>query len=171
MTVRQRTTSVTVSFDDAAVADFYEDQVDQGRVPAQFSRIWLHTHPGTSPNPSGVDEATLERVFGNCDWAVMAILARGGQTYARLRFNTGPGGAMLIPIEVDYRLPFAGSDHAAWQAEYEAHVHPESNPFLGDLIRLPRTSRRRLTSDTEAWDAAELMDVLAGEDLGDECHL
>jgi proteasome lid subunit RPN8/RPN11 len=170
VTVRQRTTSVTVAFDDAAVADFYEDQVDQGRAPAQFSRIWLHTHPGTSPHPSSVDEATLERVFGNCDWAVMAILARGGQTYVRLCFNTGPGGAMLIPVEVDFSLPFAGSDHAAWQAEYEAHIHPEPHFALGDLNATPRRNRFASALDSmKDWDASELMEVLAGEDLGDDC--
>jgi proteasome lid subunit RPN8/RPN11 len=172
VTVHQKTTSVTVAFDDAAVADFYEEQVDQGRLPAQFSRIWLHTHPGSSPNPSSVDEETFARVFGGCDWAVMAILARGGQTYARLRFNVGPGGEMLIPIEVDYSLPFGGSDHAAWQAEYDTHVHPETRFALSDLTAVPRSRRNRFASAIDpmgVWDANELMETLAGEDLGEEC--
>ena len=168
VTVCQKTTSVTVAFDDDAVADFYEDQVDQGRIPAQFSRVWLHTHPGNSAIPSSVDEDTFDRVFGNCDWAVMAILARGGQTYARLRFNVGPGGNLLIPVQVDYQIPFAGSEHAAWQAEYDINVHPESRWTFGDLHPLasPRERRnRRELSLLEAWDTAELMEALAEEDL------
>ena len=40
----------------------------------------------------------------------MFILARGGQSYARLRFNTGPGGDITIPVSVDYDRPFAASD-------------------------------------------------------------
>ena len=38
------------------------------------------------------DEETFARVFGRTDWAVMFILARQGQSYARLRFHVGPGG-------------------------------------------------------------------------------
>ena len=122
-TVAQTTTSVTVAFDDAAVADYVDAQVDQGRNPNECFRIWLHTHPGSSATPSSVDEETFERVFGRCDWAIMAILARGGQTYARLRFAAGPGGALCLPVEVDFTAPFAASDIQAWQAEYDAHVH------------------------------------------------
>ncbi|MGA2501079.1 MAG: hypothetical protein ABSH20_25355 [Tepidisphaeraceae bacterium] len=125
-TVQQAVTSVSVAFDDTAVADFFEDQVDQGRKPEQFARIWLHTHPGNSPTPSFVDEETFARVFGKCDWAVMFVLAKGGKTYARLRFNVGPGGHLLIPVEVEYQAEFGPSDHEAWQLEYDINIHPES---------------------------------------------
>ena len=104
--VKQDATRASVCFDDLAVADFFEAQVDAGQKPEQFGRVWLHTHPGNSPQPSGTDEETFDRVFGRCQWAVMFILARSGQCYARLRFNTGPGGELVIPVEVDYRLPF-----------------------------------------------------------------
>ena len=106
MTVKQRVTVASVAFDDAAVADFFDQQIDLGRKPQQFLRIWLHTHPGDSASPSSTDEETFARVFGNSDWAVMFILARGGQTYARLRFNVGPGGHVQIPVEVDFHRPF-----------------------------------------------------------------
>lgn len=120
--VHQRTTSVTVAFDDEAVADFFDCQVDAGRPPAQFARLWIHTHPGSSAQPSVTDERTFARVFGGAEWAVMFILARGGNTFARLRFNVGPGGSLAIPVETDFSLPFAGSDHAAWEEEYTANV-------------------------------------------------
>lgn len=128
VTIRQQTSVVTVAFDDDAVADFFDDQVMEGRKPEQFARIWLHTHPGDSATPSSTDEETFARVFGPSDWAVMFILARGGQTYARLRFNTGPGGQMLIPVAVDYSHPFEGSDHLAWEEEYDAHIQPLPAP-------------------------------------------
>ncbi|HRX85684.1 MAG TPA: hypothetical protein P5572_11765 [Phycisphaerae bacterium] len=118
VTLRQGATFVSVAFDDDAVADFFEAQVEVGRRPEQFARIWIHTHPADCPQPSTTDEATFQRVFGSCSWALMFILARGGQTYCRLRFNAGPGGAMLIPSEVDFSLPFPASDHDAWQAGY-----------------------------------------------------
>src|SRR5450432_1011579 len=79
--IEQRTSPIHVEFLDASVADFFDAQVDAGRRPEQFARIWIHTHPGSSPQPSVIDEATFARVFGRTDWAVMFILARGGQSY------------------------------------------------------------------------------------------
>ena len=46
----------------------------------------------------------------------MGILAKGGETYAQ--FNAGPRGAIRIPVEVDFEVPFVASDFAAWEAEY-----------------------------------------------------
>ncbi|MFP4106308.1 MAG: hypothetical protein ACLFVU_09480 [Phycisphaerae bacterium] len=122
VTVKQDVTMASVAFDDDSVADFFDAQVDLGRRPEQFGRVWLHTHPGHSPTPSGTDEETFSRVFGNCQWAVMFILAQGGKSYARLRFNVGPGGHAAIPVEVDYFRPFDGSDTEAWQVEYETNI-------------------------------------------------
>lgn len=124
--VPQICTEVTVQFDDQGVAEFYDEQVDRGLRPEQFARIWVHTHPGDSPHPSLTDEETFARCFGRADWAVMFILARGGDTYARLRFNVGPGGSLLIPVEIDFESPFPGSDYAAWGQEFESCVVREA---------------------------------------------
>ena len=121
--IGQQTTIVSVEFDDEAVADFFDEQVDAGLLPERFFRLWLHTHPGDSAVPSSVDEETFQRVFGRCDWAVMAILAQEGQTYARLRFNAGPGGQIEIPVRIDYTRPFPDADPDGWQREYERCVH------------------------------------------------
>ena len=120
--VQQRCSSVTVKFDDSSVADFFDQQVDQGRTPEQFGRIWIHTHPGDSSRPSCIDEDTFARCFGSSNWAVMFILARGGQTYARLRFNAGPGGELVLPVEIDFEQTFPAANPAAWQAEYRQMV-------------------------------------------------
>lgn len=125
---RQVCTDVSVAFDDQAVADFFDQEVDQGHKPEQFARIWVHTHPGYSAEPSSVDEATFRRVFGRTEWAVMAILAREGRTYTRLRFHVGPGGEIELPVQVDYQLPFPGSDPEAWRAEYQATVVAHNRP-------------------------------------------
>jgi hypothetical protein len=123
--VQQTCSWAHVAFDDESVADFFDAQVDLERKPEQFARLWLHTHPGDYPQPSFTDEETFHRVFGSSDWAVMFILARGGQTYARLRFNVGPGGALLIPVEVDFSREFSGSIMDAWEQAYLANVDPE----------------------------------------------
>jgi hypothetical protein len=114
-----------VAFDDESVADFFDRQVDAGRQPEQFGRIWVHTHPGDSPLPSQTDEETFDRVFGNATWAVMFILACGGTSYARLRFNVGPSGETEVPVQVDFRHPFAGCDLAAWSGEYRNNVQSD----------------------------------------------
>jgi proteasome lid subunit RPN8/RPN11 len=129
VTVRQRVTVASVAFEDDAVADYFEDQVDAGRRPEQFARVWLHSHPGNSPQPSATDEETFHRVFGKCHWAVMFVLAHGGKSYARLRFNVGPGGHMIVPVEVDCSRPFGPSDLQAWEAEYVTNIKADSFGF------------------------------------------
>ena len=52
--------------------------------------------------------------------------------YARLRFNVGPGGEAVIPVEVDYAQAFGASDHEAWNAEYEARIHPTPQAWIAD---------------------------------------
>jgi len=143
LTVKQEVTCVSVKFEDDAVSKFFDEQVDLGRKPEQFARIWLHTHPGDSPDPSSTDEATFQRVFGGCTWAVMAVVAQDDSTYARLSFNIGPGGQILIPTEVDFSRDFGPSDHSAWDAEYEVDVkamewlnrpsQPEEKPAMTAL--------------------------------------
>jgi len=118
----QRCTAVSAAFDDLAVASFFDQQIDLGRRPEQFARIWIHTHPGRSAEPSDIDEETFARVFGRAQWAVMMILARGGAVYTRLQFHVGPGGQVELPVEIDYRTPFAASDEAAWQHEYRTNI-------------------------------------------------
>ena len=120
--VKQKVTSVSVSFEDESVADFFEDQVEAGRQPEQFARLWLHTHPGNSSEPSMTDENTFTRVFGTCDWSIMCIVAQDGGTFARLRFNAGPGGQVKIPVCVDYGVEFDAADFAIWQQQYKANV-------------------------------------------------
>ena len=133
-TVKQTVSAVSVKFDDEAVADYFDDQIDRGLRPEQFGRLWIHTHPGSSATPSATDEECLRRVFGGCDWAVMFILGRTGQTYARLRFGAGPGGQIRIPVDVDFAAEFGGSDHAAWRDEYERNIHIHASPWLGSSL-------------------------------------
>lgn len=142
VTVKQKVSAVSVSFDDEAVANFFDDQVDLGKKPEQFARIWIHCHPGDSPEPSIIDEETFERVFGGCQWAVMFVVGQRNQIYARLSFNVGPGGQILIPVQVDYSRDFGPSDHDGWDAEYSANVVAENRPGT-----LRRSSDEKAESD------------------------
>jgi hypothetical protein len=135
--VLQTCTPVTVAFDDAAVADFFDAQVDLGKPISQVGRIWIHTHPGESAAPSATDEETFRRVFGRPDWAVMFILAQRGASSCRLRFNVGPGAELEIPNRIDFRRPFAPSDFESWEQEYAACVRPDPTGWAPDRCDLP----------------------------------
>ncbi len=153
--IRQHTTVASVEFDDDAVTDFYDEQVDQGRQLEQFSRVWLHTHPGESAEPSNTDEQTFERVFGHVAWSVMMILARGGESYARLRFGSGPTAELEVPIDIAWEFPFPESDHAAWDDEYDRCVQPVHQTEwsnLKDLAGVPLDEEFVLPTDPRFLD-------------------
>jgi proteasome lid subunit RPN8/RPN11 len=158
--VKQEVTGVSVKFDDVAVADFFDMQVDLGRKPEHFARIWLHSHPGDSPEPSLTDEETFRRVFGNCQWALMFVVAQNSRTYARLSFNTGPGCQVLVPVEVDYSIDFGPSDRLLWDAEYEANI--KATTWLSDInTKDERTfSQNNLTRPALPYDFLEEFDKL-----------
>ncbi len=173
---------MTVHFEDAAVADFFDSQVDQGLPPSRFGRVWIHTHPGSSATPSLRDEETFARSFGTVDWAVMFIIAQEGQTYARLRFNIGPGGSLEIPVAVDFCRDFPASNHADWKAEYErcvlppeprpptivdgwpADTVPRTNEFLdeewADFFGWPEDEREFVTLQEEVYPSEPFAEVV-----------
>lgn len=132
--IPQKTTSVTVKFDDIGVADFTEDMFENGLHPQQFLRIWWHTHPGNSAIPSFVDEGTFEDVFGKCNWSVMFILARGGETYARLQLRGDIKGSVLLPVQVERTTIYDPS----WKEEYDNNVTHLKEPNHG---KVPKTER------------------------------
>jgi len=130
-TVRQRATWASVEFNDDAVADHFDRMADAGLTPDRFARVWIHTHPVGGAEPSAIDEATFARVFGRCDWAVMFIVSRSGRTYARLSFSAGPGGAMLLPVRVDWSAWPAQADDRSW----ERRTATWSDAFDADIGR------------------------------------
>jgi hypothetical protein len=173
--VQQRCTPTSVRFEDESVADFFDRQCDHGLRPEQFARVWVHTHPGDSPLPSRTDEETFGRVFGECEWAIMFILAEYGESYARLAFHTGPGGSLELPVEVDFAAPFAGSDPAAWELEYLENVVREEPLRLArrnDHWPQPAVERERqydMAWDSW-WDAEDLRRQEAKERLWQEAE-
>jgi hypothetical protein len=167
--VRQRVTAATVAFDDAAVADYFDERVDAGLPPARFGRVWVHTHPGDSPDPSLTDEETFARAFGGCDWAVMLIVSRTGRTYCRLSLSAGPGASLLLPVRVDWaawpdllldRAGELGTVFENWMDEYGRNVEPV-------FPQPPRSGRRDRPWTNDLWQEDKLYgstDLLAAGD-------
>jgi len=161
--IKQKVTAVSVSFEDESVADFFEDQVETGRKPEQFARIWLHTHPGDSCEPSMTDEATFTRVFGSCDWSVMCVIAQDGSSYARLRFSVGPGGEVRIPVCVDYGFEFDAADFEIWQQQYKANVTEDEIFKQMDKSKQPASDQKEFAPfGSENFNGTSLF---SGEDL------
>lgn len=147
--VEQVCSVVSVDFDDDSVADFFDKQVDVGRQPEQFARIWIHTHPGASPSPSCTDEETFDRCFGGVDWAIMHILAEEGNSYTRARFNVGPGTEKRLRCRTAFDCEFPATDQEEWFQEYCDNV-TAYDPF---------ESRNPLVTayeETDWWERAPL---------------
>jgi hypothetical protein len=156
LVVKQVTTAVSVSFEDAAVADLFDEMADLDIPPRRFARVWMHTHPGASVTPSRVDEETFDRVFGRCEWAVMGILGRTGRTYARLRFHVGPGGEMEVPVRVVWSLwpDYATSqrffdDLDLWQTEFLQLVEPAT--VFSELAKTDSPTPNPFTTGLVPW--------------------
>lgn len=175
LTVRQQVSAVTVAFEDAAVADHFEDCADRGIAPSRCGRLWIHTHPGDSSQPSFTDEETFGRVFGGCDWAAMVIVARGGDCYCRLQFAAGPGGQVLIPVAVDWESypqllmeREGGLDElfGQWMDEYGRNVHPE--PIRDPLKMIPQAKLSAAAMGRDYHTVADQLDDLYSRRLLDD---
>ncbi len=124
--VKQEAYTAFVKFDTAWIAENQVDWIQAGLQPNQYGRVWIHTHPGDSASPSSVDEDVFHDTFGEMDWAVMFILAKGGNVTNRIRFNVGPGGSRDMATKVDFKVPFPGADIELWDAEYLERVQKKT---------------------------------------------
>lgn len=76
--VPQECSSGLTEPDDDGMNTYLETMfLDKGMTFTQCGRFWAHTHPGTSPTPSGTDDTTFTKWFGHTDVGVMYILAKG----------------------------------------------------------------------------------------------
>jgi len=130
---------VPVQFDEPAWTEFCPSSLQDilevwegaGWEARQFMRVWIHSHPGTSAHPSGQDEAVFRETFGLFDWAVMAIAARGGDTYAKVQSTIrGLRLEQTIPFLFDMAPPYGVPADLDQQLErlYSANVRPKVWP-------------------------------------------
>lgn len=100
-------------------------EMAQSSPMSRFMRVWLHTHPGSSAAPSGTDRESQHKIFGQCEWSVMGILAKEGAFHCELSW-WGPDHRtpmrVQIPHQVDWSARFDGADPDQWSAEYVENV-------------------------------------------------
>jgi hypothetical protein len=142
--VKQRSTFATVDLSEG-LADYVEACVFDEKLPLERCyRIWWHTHPEMSAQPSGTDEATFAdpATFGGPDvsWSVMFIFSKTRDTYARLRIRNGNMQAVQ-ELKVVAENASALSDEE-WVATMEA---------MKDLPRQYREMVQKTSDWTVAW--------------------
>lgn len=130
--VRQQVGPAFVELDMAWWADKQSELFEtRGAQPWQTS-LWCHTHPSSVSRPSGTDEATMRRSFGLWDFALMLILTKDGQSYARVEFTHEFTGGLrrrfrlACAVAVDWCAPVAepvtGATLERWEAEFQELV-------------------------------------------------
>ncbi len=134
------------------VSDMMAEFATQGILPSRWMRVWIHTHPGESCEPSSKDEQTFKEDFGNQDWAVMLIMGKTGKFYARLKVRTDDGiyAEQLVPVgrywHKGWKLP--PNFEELWEAEYVAKVRkwtapPKAVPSIPNFRQLSKKERRQ----------------------------
>lgn len=132
---KQECTPAFCETDEGEFNELLEWAFDNSVAPNRVGRVWFHTHPGSSATPSGTDENTFLKEFGKCDFAVMAILARGGQTSCRLRLMAAGGVSLEIPIEVCWNEmskelgELVKEASTEWESEYAARVREDRSYY------------------------------------------
>lgn len=124
--IPQNNMATNVEFQDDEIAIFQDRMMSEGIEPVECTRIWCHTHPNMSANPSGVDESNFKDNCGDGDWAIMFIVSKTNDIYARLKYRhpiTGDFMHVRMDVVIDWASEFYGSSHEEWEAEYNDNVN------------------------------------------------
>ena len=166
--VRQTCDFASVVFDDQAVADYFDRQVDAGRRSDQVGRIWVHTHPGSLPQPSGTDEkpspaSSAAPTGRSCSsWPATVDLCPPGVPHRAGWFPAPAGRGGLWP-------PFPASDQAAWREAYLANVQVEEWPPEPRLLGHLEPSGEQPGPLNPDADWRDLWDEVFQDKLVDSC--
>lgn len=138
--IRQAIGPAHVDLDMDHWADRQAELFDSRNIEPWRTSCWAHTHPAGMNQPSGVDEKTMVDSFGGWDLAIMLIMTRDGQFYARLDvdhdFTGGQRQRLSLPcsVEIDWASPgfeaITGEVIAEWEAEFVECIQETSNNWL-----------------------------------------
>jgi hypothetical protein len=100
-----------------------------GLSPSRYGRIWIHTHPGFSSEPSGTDWSTFKGTFGDKEWSIMFVFSSEREATCMLQIQALPDAHFRIPWEISWEHPFAGTNYAEWDKEYDDKVTTHSYTY------------------------------------------
>lgn len=153
--LKQEVGAAQTDLDGGAFGEMLEEMQDRGIGPVRCGKVWFHTHPDLSPEPSGQDLQTVH-TLGGSGWAAMVILGlkdRGVTAKGWLSLPT-PMGRVLVarPVVVDW-----GWSLKSWQDEYDAkvsvHVYSKTDGRVGTGGLAPGYKAPRYMLEAEVqWD-------------------
>ena len=143
--VEQDSTVATVEMTKKGIREYDKQMINNGYCPAEFMRIWIHTHPkGMGPNPSSVDEKQFAELFSNPEheshWGIMMILGDKEKCSCRLRLNYPVVGEFEIPTEIVHET----GKEEEWKEELEANVNKKNT------ITVYKTNN--FSANKDEWD-------------------
>lgn len=103
--LKQTSSVASFDFDKDGMQDYLNEMVDRGISPNNCFRIYIHTHPGNSPQPSSVDDEQFDELMENYPWFCMVIFAKDLSTYARVKMTQGCGIEAELDLEIDWDVP------------------------------------------------------------------
>lgn len=116
----QIVTYATFDFDKQGMSDYTVRRVREGMQPNQFLRVWIHTHPGESAEPSTKDLETFRRDLAEYEWQVMFIIGETGKYTCtmRLRLENGLVAETALPVE----MHMDPAHVEEWEKEFKENV-------------------------------------------------
>ena len=133
--LKQESTSVSFEFDKDSLENYLNDMVDQDYSPSQCFRIFAHSHPGNSADPSGTDWTTFNQLMGSYPWFGMLIFAKDQSYFAYIKTTQGVGLEANCDIEIDWTQPCEEVDFNFLQKEFDDKVSKKqlnwSKPYNG----------------------------------------
>lgn len=153
---KQECSSGYVDIDENSHASFMHVMAFDRNLPVEcYMRIWTHTHPGISPQPSNTDEKFFSENYVNCDWAIMFIYACDGtpyptpnNTFCRLRIKDQKLNAYLEgTIDVEIIDPLPVELLKQWDDEFDANIKEKTYSSNSNYSKVAREFVRDHTFD------------------------
>jgi proteasome lid subunit RPN8/RPN11 len=130
-------TAVTTEFDEEKKVEEVDKLIQKGLDPNNFLKIWVHTHPKMSPNPSGTDIQTFKTKFNNLNWSIRLILGQNKQMTVKYQQNSP------IPLELDLKTEIDFSNFKGFGIEEQTALLLE----LAEKVQKPIASISKFNHD------------------------
>lgn len=177
--LRQECSTCFTNIDSDAILEYYDKLADKDIPLQQGTRVWFHTHPQMSAQPSSTDTDTFAETFDNPDWSIMAILSQTNDMTARLKLTTEFAALEEdIDIKIDWSsykrdLPKVAQFAAEWEEDIKTKVRKmiQQQPnqlHVSNLSQLKEAVERNYNFDNaeewEAWEAEKAESIQAQYD-------
>lgn len=120
--VEQESSGATFDFTKEGIEDYLDEMTNLGYTPKECFRIYLHSHPGNSAEPSGPDWENFYKLMGSYPWFCMLIIAKDQSKYGYIKLTQGIGVECEIDWDVDWTIPCEAVDFEQLELEFTTKV-------------------------------------------------